>query len=83
MSTDRKKRIIVGATGASGIPVLIKCLELIRESGYESYLIMSHGARLTLACETNFSEKDVEALADYVLEPFGIEAKEYRRWKDC
>lgn len=34
-----KKRIIVGATGASGIPILMKCLELIREEAeFESYL---------------------------------------------
>lgn len=25
------KRIIVGATGASGLPILVKCLELIGE----------------------------------------------------
>ena len=36
------KRIIVGATGASGLPILVKCLELIGEQPeYESYLIMS------------------------------------------
>ena len=43
------KRIIVGATGASGLPILVKCLELIGEQPeYESYLIMSHSAVLTL-----------------------------------
>ena len=31
-NVDRKE-IIVGATGASGMPVLIKCLKLIKESG--------------------------------------------------
>ena len=42
------KRIIVGATGASGLPILVKCLELIGEQPeYESYLIMSHSAVLT------------------------------------
>ena len=40
-----KKRIIVGATGASGLPLLVKCLEIIREDpDFESYLIMSSRA---------------------------------------
>ena len=37
------KKIIVGASGASGFPLLIKCLELIREAqGYSSELILIH-----------------------------------------
>lgn len=55
------KRIIVGATGASGLPILIKCLELIGEQPeYESYLIMSHSAVLTLGQETDLSAEQVE-----------------------
>ena len=35
-----KKRIIIGASGASGMPVLIKCLELIhKQLEFESWLI--------------------------------------------
>ena len=26
-----KKRIIIGATGASGLPILIQCLKLVKE----------------------------------------------------
>lgn len=55
------KRIIVGATGASGLPILVKCLELIGEQPeYESYLIMSHSAVLTLGQETDLSAEQVE-----------------------
>ena len=37
--SKEKKRLIIGATGASGIPVLQKCLELIKEEeDYESWL---------------------------------------------
>ena len=32
MAEKMKKRIIVGATGASGLPLLVKCLEIIREN---------------------------------------------------
>lgn len=70
-----KKRIIVGATGASGIPILIKCLELIREKeDYESYLIMTDSAKLTLEHETEKTSKEVEALADHVLDVTSIGA---------
>lgn len=49
MAEKMKKRIIVGATGASGLPLLVKCLEIIRENpDFESYLIMSSSAELTL-----------------------------------
>lgn len=70
-----KKRIIVGATGASGLPILIQCLKLIREQEeYESYLIMTDSARLTLEHETKVRVEDVEQLADYVLNPQEIGA---------
>lgn len=63
-----KKRIIVGATGASGIPVLLKCLELIREeTEYESYLIMSNSVQITLTHETGVKHDAVMQMADYVL----------------
>lgn len=76
-----KKRIIVGTSGASGSPILIKCLELLREAeNFETWLIMTEGAKLTLTQETDRSVEEVAALADHRLEPFGIEAKEYRRW---
>ena len=56
-----KKRIIVGATGASGLPLLVKCLEIIRENpDFESYLIMSSSAELTLRQETELEPVDVK-----------------------
>ena len=76
MKESVKKRIIVGATGASGLPILIQCLKLIQEQeNYESYLIMSKSAKLTLTHETNRTIEEVEALADYVLKPEEIGAK--------
>ncbi len=63
-----KKRIIIGATGASGIPLLIKCLELIREEAeYESWLIISESAKLTIESESDRTISEVEALADHIL----------------
>lgn len=71
-----KKKIVVGTTGASGLPVLIECLKLIRDStDYTSHLIMSGNAKLTLMHETDKTVEEVYALADDVSEPTEIGAK--------
>ena len=76
MAEKMKKRIIVGATGASGLPLLVKCLEIIRENlDFESYLIMSSSAELTLRQETELEPEDVKRLADHVCAPGEIGAK--------
>lgn len=63
-----KKRIIVGATGASGLPILTECLKLIRrQPEYESWPIMSESAKLTLLQETDYTVEEISALADEVL----------------
>ena len=70
-----KRRIIVAATGASGQPLLIQCLKLIREAEeFESYLILTDSAKLTLAQETAYQASEVEALADHVLDVKNIGA---------
>lgn len=70
-----KKRIVVGATGASGLPILVDCLKIIRKRPeYEIWLIMSDSAKMTLAYETQLSATDVEQYADYVLQPGDIGA---------
>ena len=76
MAEKMKKRIVVGATGASGLPLLIKCLEIIRENPeYESGLIMSPSAELTLKQETTWTPEEVKKLADLVFNPEEIGAK--------
>ena len=64
-----KKKIIVGATGASGLPLLIECLKFIRkEEGFSSVLLMTRGAELTLQHETKMKVSDVAELADETFE---------------
>ena len=76
MAEVQKKRIVVASTGASGMPVLIKCLELIKAApDFEILLIMSDSAKLTLEYETDFSPADVEAMADEVFDVREIGAK--------
>ncbi len=41
----------------------IRCLELLRDKGIETHLVMSKSAEMTLAYETDLKPKDVRALA--------------------
>ena len=51
------------------MPVLIKCLELIhKQPEFEAWLIMSDSAKMTLAQETSWSEKEVNALVEYTVD---------------
>lgn len=59
-------RLIVGISGASGAIYGIRLLELLRDSDIETHLVMSPSARLTIALETDYTVKQVEALADVV-----------------
>ena len=70
-----RKRLIVGASGASGTPLLIEVLKTIREDpSWESTLIMTEGAKLTASYETDLPLQEIYALADHVLEPEAIDA---------
>jgi 4-hydroxy-3-polyprenylbenzoate decarboxylase len=60
------KRLIVGITGASGILLGVRALELLREAGVETHLVMSRSAELTLHYELDMSGAEVKALATEV-----------------
>ncbi|CFQ39004.1 MULTISPECIES: UbiX family flavin prenyltransferase [Yersinia] len=61
------KRLIIGISGASGAIYGVRLLQVLQHvEGVETHLILSHAARQTLALETEFSVKDVQALADVV-----------------
>ena len=61
------KRLIVGISGASGAVYGVRLLQILRDvAEVETHLIMSQAARQTLALETDFSLREVQALADVV-----------------
>jgi 4-hydroxy-3-polyprenylbenzoate decarboxylase len=60
------KRLIVGISGASGIAYGIRLLEILRDTPFESHLVMSQSAEVTLAYESKLKVADVKALADVV-----------------
>lgn len=58
------------------MPILKKCLEIIKENiKYESWLIMSDSAKITLEHEMKCTVSEIEALANNVLEPEQIGAE--------
>jgi 4-hydroxy-3-polyprenylbenzoate decarboxylase len=62
----QKQRLIVGISGASGAVYGVRLLELLKDTGIETHLIMSRAAQVTLAYETDFKVSDVEKLATVV-----------------
>jgi 4-hydroxy-3-polyprenylbenzoate decarboxylase len=59
------KRIILAITGASGAILGIRALELLKEAGVETHLILSPAARRTIPAETGRGAAQVEALASF------------------
>ena len=60
-------RLIVGMSGASGVIYGVRLLEVLKaESNIETHLVMSDSARMNINLETDWSAKDVLALADHV-----------------
>ena len=61
------RRIVVGITGSTGSIYGIRLLEVLREApGVESHLVISGPGKQTLLAETDYTVKDVEALAHAV-----------------
>ena len=58
-------RVVVGISGASGIAYGIRALELLRQVGAETHLVLTRAARATLAEETGMRAAGVRALADH------------------
>jgi len=61
------KRLIVGISGASGAIYGVRLLQVLRDvADVETHLVRSQAARQTLSLETDYSLRDVQALADVV-----------------
>ncbi|MEX2535232.1 MAG: UbiX family flavin prenyltransferase [Trueperaceae bacterium] len=60
------KRIVVGISGASGAIYGIRALEVLRDLGVETHLVLSAGARATIAYETRYRVDEVKELASVV-----------------
>ena len=73
MSTPR--RLIIGISGASGVILGIRLLEVLRQDdAIETHLVLTEAGRITIAQETDWPISEVEALADVVHKPHNIGA---------
>ena len=65
MIAKTPRRLIVGISGASGVIYGVRMLEVLRDAGIETHLVMSKAAEMTLVYETDMKPKDLRALASH------------------
>ncbi len=63
MKDSKKKRIIIGITGASGVIYGIEILKELTKSDLETYLIISESGKKNIILETDYSIREVESMA--------------------
>src|SRR4051812_27144110 len=62
--TERKKRIVVGISGASGAVIGVRLLAALRRLGtHETHLVVSASGAVTAAQELGLARGDIDALA--------------------
>lgn len=62
----KKKKLIIGISGASGIIYGVRMLELLKPTEIETHLVITKSAELTFSLEMEGKIADVKALADEV-----------------
>ena len=61
------KRLVVGVSGSTGAIFAVRILQVLKQQpDVETHLVMSSPGKRTLVWETDYTVKDVEALADHV-----------------
>lgn len=60
------KRIVIGLSGASGIIYGVRILQLLKETEYETHLIISDAGKLNIRLETEYTPEQVAAMATRV-----------------
>ncbi len=64
-SAQLPRRLVVGISGASGIILGVRLLEVLQATPIETHLILSPAARATLTHETDWKAEDLIALANF------------------
>jgi flavin prenyltransferase len=65
----RPRRLVIAITGASGVIIGIRLLEVLADLGVETHLVTSQWAERTIRIETDYSMEQVRALATAVYRP--------------
>jgi 4-hydroxy-3-polyprenylbenzoate decarboxylase len=69
------ERVIVGVTGATGQIFGIRTLELLADTTFETHLIVSKSAKVTIEHETDYEISEINSLATVVHNPANIGAE--------
>ncbi|EXL03222.1 UbiX family flavin prenyltransferase [Aquamicrobium defluvii] len=70
-----QRRIVVGVTGASGAVLALETLRLLARTGVETHLVVSTGARMTIAHELGEGGlEQLSALANHTYAPHQLAA---------
>lgn len=64
--TSTPDRLVVGVSGATGIIYAVRALDIAREAGIETHLVVSRAAQLTRAYETDLTKAELNSRADHV-----------------
>lgn len=67
-------RLVIGMSGASGIPIAIELLRQLKKAPVETHLVCTRGAELTLRQESRLTLEDLYAMADVVYDNQNIGA---------
>ena len=59
-------KLVVGISGASGAIYGLRILEVLKDAGVETHLVMSDSAKRTIVYETDYSIDQVKSLASFV-----------------
>lgn len=73
-ANKRRRRVIVGITGASGAIYGVRILDALRTMNVESHLIMTQASHITLEQETDLNPAAVGLLATHVYAPTDLAA---------
>ena len=63
---SNSKRIVVGIAGASGVTYGVRLLSVLKETDFETHLVISKSGELNIKIETDYDPNDVKSMADYV-----------------
>lgn len=58
-------RIVIGMSGASGVIYGVRLLQLLKDTDYETHLVISEAAKLNIEIETRHDANEVATMADY------------------
>lgn len=67
-------RIVIGMSGASGVIYGVRLLQLLKDTNYETHLIISEAAKLNIEIETRFEANEVAAMADHTYDHKNVAA---------